>query len=156
MVIGLLAAWSGNSHAETTYTYDELNRLRIVDYGDGTKIEYIYDAAGNRITVQIPTSPTGTIKINSGAACTDNTNVMLTLSCNSSQGCSQMQFSNDNITYSTPEIYPPTTKAWTLTPVDGDKIVYVKFQNTAGHWSADYSDTSKEFSFQKSPQEIPG
>ena len=30
-----------------TYTYDDLNRLTEVDYGNGTKIEYTYDLLGN-------------------------------------------------------------------------------------------------------------
>jgi YD repeat-containing protein len=43
--------WFGNSHAETiNYIYDELNRLKRVEYGDGSAIEYTYDSAGNRAT----------------------------------------------------------------------------------------------------------
>lgn len=37
------------SAATITYTYDNLNRLKKVDYGNGTYIEYSYDAAGNRL-----------------------------------------------------------------------------------------------------------
>jgi len=33
-----------------TYTYDALNRLTAVDYGNGTTIAYTYDAAGNRLS----------------------------------------------------------------------------------------------------------
>ena len=37
------------SFAETiNYIYDELNRLRRVEYEDGTIVEYTYDKAGNR------------------------------------------------------------------------------------------------------------
>jgi hypothetical protein len=47
VVIGLFVMWFGNSHAETiNYIYDELNRLKRVEYGDGTVIEYTYDKAG--------------------------------------------------------------------------------------------------------------
>ena len=36
--------------AATTYTYDDLNRLTGVDFGNGTTISYSYDAAGNRLS----------------------------------------------------------------------------------------------------------
>jgi hypothetical protein len=51
-----------------------------------------------------------------------------------------MQFSNDDITYSTPEAYG-TTKSWTLSPGDGTKTVYAKFKDVPGNWSTTYSDT---------------
>jgi YD repeat-containing protein len=34
-----------------TYKYDKLNRLTGIDYEDGTKVTYTYDAVGNRITL---------------------------------------------------------------------------------------------------------
>lgn len=34
-----------------TYTYDSLNRITSVDYGNGFTESYTYDAAGNRITL---------------------------------------------------------------------------------------------------------
>ncbi len=62
-------AWAIEASAATaSYTYDNLYRLTKVDYGNGTVIEYTYDAAGNRLilssvtpTVQITvdTLPTG-------------------------------------------------------------------------------------------------
>ncbi len=104
-------------------------------------------ATGPRVTtgysdaIQLDTlAPTGTIIINGGAASTNSTNVTLTLSCSDLQGCSEMQFSNDGITYSSPEPYA-TTKAWTLTSGDGTKTVYAQFKDTAGNWSTAYNDT---------------
>ena len=38
----------------TSYTYDELGRLKTVTYGDGVSVVYEYDAAGNR-TQQVVT-----------------------------------------------------------------------------------------------------
>lgn len=35
-------------NTQITYTYDNLNRLAKIDYGNGTIIEYSYDAVGNR------------------------------------------------------------------------------------------------------------
>ena len=81
------------------------------------------------------TPPTGTISINNGAAYTLTTAVTLSLSATDHSGTvSQMQCSNDHVTYSTPEPYA-TTKAWTLTSGDGTKTVYAKFKDTAGNWS---------------------
>jgi hypothetical protein len=104
------------------------------------------DLASNSETVKTEiytldtTPPTGTIIINLGAAFTDNPSVTLTLTCSDNLSCSQMQFSNDNVTYSTPEPYG-TTKSWTLSSGDGIKTVYVKFKDVAGNWSTAYSDT---------------
>lgn len=42
--------------ANIQYTYDSLNRLIKVDYGNGTTIQYTYDADGNRVT-KITQSP---------------------------------------------------------------------------------------------------
>jgi len=139
-VISILFISVLSSYSETiNYVYDELSRLIRVEYGDGTIIEYTYDDVGNRITVQGQTSSTA-ITINSGAASTNSTSVTLTLSCSDADGCSEMQFSNDDVTYSSPEAYA-TTKAWTLTTGDGTKTVYVKFKDTLGNWSSAYSDT---------------
>jgi len=46
-----------------------------------------------------------------------------------------MQFSNDNVTWSTPEAYG-TSKSWTLSQEYGAKTVYVKFKDTPNNWSA--------------------
>jgi len=52
--------------ATITYTYDNLNRLTKVVYGDGTTEEFTYDSAGNRLTHtikdNIPPSPPQNIK----------------------------------------------------------------------------------------------
>ena len=49
-----------------------------------------------------------------------------------------MQFSNDGLTYSTPEPYN-TTKLWTLPAGSGSKTVYVQFADAAGNWSSPYT-----------------
>jgi YD repeat-containing protein len=35
------------------YAYDNLNRLVMVQYDDGTTIQYTYDAVGNRLTQEV-------------------------------------------------------------------------------------------------------
>jgi len=45
------------SYAETIYVYDELNRLKGVEYEDGTVIGYIYDKTGNRLTLIVDSTP---------------------------------------------------------------------------------------------------
>jgi flagellar hook assembly protein FlgD len=85
------------------------------------------------------TPPTGSIEINSGAAYTNNPAATLTLGCtDTGSGCAQMQFSSDNVTWSTPEAYG-TAKPWQLTTGDGPKTVYVKYIDAAGNVSTAYS-----------------
>lgn len=70
--------------------------------------------------------PTGTITIDSGATLTNTTAVNLSLSCvDTDTGCALMQFSNDNVTWSTPESYA-SSKAWPLNP---PKIVPLTISN---------------------------
>lgn len=52
----MLSAYKHISAANITYTYDSLNRVTSVDYGNGFKEEYTYDAAGNRLTMIISKS----------------------------------------------------------------------------------------------------
>ena len=86
------------------------------------------------------TPPTGSISINNNAAATNTTNVTLTLSASDPSGVSEMQLSNDNISYD-PAVAYVTSKPWTLTIGDGTKTVYVKFKDAVGNWSAAATDT---------------
>jgi hypothetical protein len=104
------------------------------------------DRAGNQETVktQIYTvdtiPPTGTIVVSGGAAYTRSRTVTLTLSCTDDISCYQMQFSNDNITWSTAANYATTRSNWSLTSGNGTKTVYVRYLDRAGNWSAVSSD----------------
>ncbi|MEW5744701.1 MAG: chitobiase/beta-hexosaminidase C-terminal domain-containing protein [Nitrospirota bacterium] len=83
----------------------------------------------------------GMVKINSDAVATNSTGVTLSLTCNDSAGCSQMQFSNDGSAWSAPEVFA-STKAWALAAgSDGIRTVYAKFKDSAGNWSSAFSDT---------------
>jgi len=96
----------------------------------------------NGILVQADTTPpTGTISINNGALYTTTPMVTLTLAATDNSGVvSQMQFSDDNITYIPAEPYT-TTKPWTLPSSDGPKTVYVKFRDPNNNWSSPASDS---------------
>ena len=121
----------------------------------GVKNTYLYikDDANSYVnwtkkgtyTINAPdtTPPTGTIKINNDSQYSNTNAVTLNLSAQDNtggSGLSQMQFSNDNTSWQSPESYA-TTKTWELTSGDGTKTVYVNFKDTAGNWSQSYSDT---------------
>ena len=112
--------------------------VRIKAWGVNWSGMYELEAFGQPQDV---TPPSGTVKINNNAQYTKSSSVTLSLSAlDSGTGVSHMKFSNDNVTYSAPEIYS-ATKSWTLSSGDGIKTVYVKFRDTTGNWSSAYSDT---------------
>ena len=87
------------------------------------------------------TAPSGSVKIDGGAAWTDRASVALKLACSDGQsGCSAMQLSHDNRTFTAPEPFV-TTRAWTLTAGDGKKTVYVRYIDRAGNVSKSFLDT---------------
>jgi len=100
--------------------------------GTGTSQTITYDK----------TAPTGTsVAVNNGAAYTTTTSVTLaTAATDAIAGVSQMQFSNDNVTYSTPQAYA-TGASWTLAAGDGTKTVWARFRDANGNTSAAVSDT---------------
>ncbi|MGC9967039.1 MAG: PKD domain-containing protein, partial [Syntrophobacteraceae bacterium] len=54
-ILLVVAAATGHAN-DTSYTYDQLNRLIGVEYSDGTRVEYTYDEVGNRITRSVALS----------------------------------------------------------------------------------------------------
>jgi len=83
------------------------------------------------------TGPTGSIVINDGNTHTNSQEVILTLDCDDA---TQMQFSNDNLSWSEWESYT-NTRSWTLLLGDGEKTVYVRFKDAAGNISETFLDT---------------
>ena len=104
-------------------------------------ITITYDYSGTLVDT---TPPTGTVSINNGATTANSAYVTLNLaSVDAESGMGPgalMIFSNDNIHWSEPEAYA-ATKAWVIMPGNGNKTVYVKYQDAAGNWSPPYSDT---------------
>jgi len=72
--------------------------------------------------------PTGSIAINSGGAITNTPAVTLSLTCTDTDtGCAQMQFSNDNVTWSTPEAYA-ASKIWNTGEPKMKPVIISNFQ----------------------------
>jgi YD repeat-containing protein len=121
--------------ATIVYTYDNLNRLTKVVYGDATTEEFTYDAAGNRLNHVIKepdiSPPTGTITINEGATYTNSPSVTLTISANDDSGLTEMCISNTT-SCSSWGAYT-TSKTWDLLSGDEEKTVYIWFKDGAGN-----------------------
>ncbi len=131
------ATWSGWKPVAASNTW-------ALSSGDGTKTVYAQfeDTAGNTSAVTISdditldmAAPTGTVAINGGATYANSTSVTLALSAiDTTSGVADMQFSNDNATWSDWETYA-TSNTWTLTTGDGAKTVYAQYRDGAGNVS---------------------
>ena len=53
LIVAILSNCNISLAATITYTYDSLNRVTKVDYGNGFTEDYTYDAAGNRLTLTV-------------------------------------------------------------------------------------------------------
>jgi len=121
VVIGLIAISLNTSYSETdNYIYDDLNRLKQIQYGDGTIIDYTYDQYGNRtqeiITENVPpvttASPPGGIYAP----------LSVTLTCNDGMGvgCDKIYYSTDGT---------PPTNLYT-SPINISEPTSLKFFGT--------------------------
>ncbi len=80
-------------------------------------------------------APSGTLLVNGGAPYTTIRGVSLTMDISDAgSGVKDMQFSNDDSSYSAWQAYAPST-SWTLTAGDGAKTVYAQFRDNAGNTS---------------------
>lgn len=83
------------------------------------------------------------IQINNDAEYTNSRTVTLSLSAlDNASGVAQMQFKNEDGSWSTAEAYK-TSKSWTLSTGDAVKTVWVRYKDNAGNWSDPVSDTIK-------------
>lgn len=138
------AAWSAPE------SYAPAKAWTLATGADGPRTVYVRfsDVAGNWSAsftggITLDTSlPSGTIMINAGALLTASLNVTLSLTATTRAGTiTQMQFSNDNVSWSSPEDYAPT-RAWLLEAgPDGERTVYVKYKNSFELWSPPIPDT---------------
>ena|GEM_PF-4844718 len=121
--------------------------------GDGTKTVYVKfkDSAGNvsgilSDTIELDTTPPSptmcSVSIKSGAAFANSRSVILNLSASDSpsSGISQMMISNSSSFDGASWEEYTTSKSWTLSSGEGEKIVYVKFKDGAGNMSEVFSD----------------
>lgn len=149
IVILLLASiFCKESHAATiTYTYDSLNRLTSVDYGNGATISYTYDAAGNRLTlVSTPpdlTPPTTPLVTDDGLYTTNLTQLQAVWASNDPEtGIAEYQYAIGTTPQGTDVV------GWTSTGTNNSVVqtglslldsvtfyVSVKARSGAGLWS---------------------
>jgi len=141
---------SGSGCQTTYYTTDNINpdlssltgnSFALSTEGQYTIKYFSTDNAGNTETVKTATNtvkidttnPTGTVVINSDDTYTNNKTVTLTItSTDTLSGVSEMAFSNDGTTYSTPETFS-NSKTWDLTDTEGLQTVYIKIIDLAGN-----------------------
>jgi RHS repeat-associated protein len=122
-----------------------------------------YALNGRPLVTVASTAPSCGVYINDDAPSTGSINVTLSLICGHPSGCTDVQLSNNGVSWSTavastgngaseaaeanlaagedrvdwsaaPMVYTPTT-TWTLPPNDGARKVFARFQNGLGLWS---------------------
>ncbi len=115
--------------------------------GDGNKTVHVkfQDKAGQwslpvSATVLLDSvKPTGSLNINSGAVFTNSATVTLNLlGTDSGSGIGTMSFSTDVVNWTPAEAYA-VSRAFTFSPEDGGKGVFVKYFDRAGNASIVYS-----------------
>lgn len=131
-------AWSATAPA--SYTFATAGAKTLYAWAKDA-VGYVSTAKSATISVDT-TAPTGSININGGSTYTKITSVTLGLSATDTGSgvVTQMQFSADGTTWTTPESYVQS-KNWTLATGDGAKTVSVKFMDKAGNWSSVYNAT---------------
>jgi uncharacterized protein (AIM24 family) len=135
------ATWSEWQSYSTSETWETTS-------GDGTKTVYVQyrDSLGNYDTysdtiIMDNDPPTGSLWINNGDAYTNQSNVLLnTQAQDAGAGVSSMRFSNNGTNWSDWESYAASS-SWSLTSGDGEKTVYVQYQDAVGKISIVYEDT---------------
>jgi YD repeat-containing protein len=139
-LIALMLAFVSISWAVTaSYTYDEVNRLVLVEYGDGTAMEYSYDSAGNRTKVSA-LSPDANPPVTTASppGGTYNTYQSVTLTCNDGAG-----WGCDHVYYTTDGTTPTTSSPIYTEPITISTATTLKFfgKDRAGNSEAVKTET---------------
>ena len=137
-----------NNGGTETVSFD--GQPRIVDEAKDNLLEYwSVDNLGNEEVHKFldsikldNTGPTGSIQINSGVTSTTSTLITLTLSAqDTTSGVAKMRLSNDGNWDEEDWENALSTKQWTLSEGEGEKIVYYQLMDNAGLVSSIYSST---------------
>ena len=120
---------SGLTHGEYQF------RIRAVDNEGNVGA---FSTASDKVYVD-QIKPIGTILVNSGYSRTATTAVLLSLTASDTSGVTEMSFSNDGVSWQ-PWEPVSTSKNWTLSTLDGNKIVYVRYKDTPGNISVPLQD----------------
>jgi len=140
--------WDTPASATAGIGYSDGNTITLNTETNG-RILYLYveDSSGRKKdwsgTYYLDkTAPSNcSISINNGAGQTSSTSVILNLQAgDGGSGVSKMEFRNDGSSWSGEENYAQT-RSWTIPDGDGEKRVYVRFNDNAGNWSDPVSDT---------------
>src|SRR3989337_2082735 len=137
---GTVWTWGSNINGELgDGTF--INSPVPVPAGGASYISAIAGGGYHTIAIRQDTvPPTGSVMINGDTTATNSASVNLALSCaDTGTGYAQMQFSNDDITWSEWEPYA-STKAWIMATGDGGKAVYVQLRDVIGNVSESYMD----------------
>ena len=126
-----------------SYSYDSLNRLTNVDYGNGSVISYTYDAAGNRLTYS---GAVANDTIAPSIAITNPTSGYFFTTSNSTINLSGTASDNTGVTLVTWQNYigiisigigdASGTNSWSITAIPlktGDNYIYVTAYDAAGN-----------------------
>ncbi|MEI6209641.1 MAG: chitobiase/beta-hexosaminidase C-terminal domain-containing protein [Desulfuromonadales bacterium] len=134
LLLGQFNYGSGVRTSENyAFQYDKINLS--IGSGASTSPDYAMQSGLVEMNPSAGSAPTGSVQT---GRYTKSINAPLALTCQSTNGCTQMKFSNDNITWSDAETFA-TTKIWPLTTGDGKKIIFARFKDTLGTWSQVYS-----------------
>lgn len=129
-----------NSSTPTTIPYIDSFVINVGNTNEEKEITVTLISGGGNIspiyssTIILDTlEPTGTVAINGGAAYAASTGVTLTFTLGADVADVEgVQFSNDNLTWSTKQVYSPSM-SYILSAGEGNKTVYVRFIDRAGN-----------------------